>query len=69
MEALKYNNGRASVIQVCKYIWENYENDLRKSDVLFFTWQYRIRWAATQLRKSGEMKSAMLSPRGIWEIA
>ena len=68
IEALKANNGSASLIDVCKYVWENYENELRRSERLFFTWQYDIRWAANRLRKEGIMRAAKLSRRGIWEL-
>jgi len=44
IEALKANKGSASIVEVCKYVWENYENELRRSGDLFFTWQYDIRW-------------------------
>ncbi len=60
--------GQASLITVCKTVWENYKDTLEKSDNLFYTWQYDIRWAATKLRKTGRMKAAEVSPKGIWEI-
>lgn len=69
IEALKAHNGSASLVQVCKYVWEKYENELRRSGDLFFTWQYDIRWAATYLRKEGIMPPTGLSQRGIWELA
>lgn len=69
IEALKANNGRAPIVELCKYIWEKYENELRRSGNLFFTWQFYIRWVATYLRKKGIMRAAELSPRGIWELA
>ena len=68
IEALKANKGSASIVEVCKYVWENYENALRRSGDLFFTWQYDIRWAATQLRKEGIMRAVSSSPKGIWEL-
>jgi hypothetical protein len=67
-EALEANNGSASIVEVCKYVWENYENELRRSGGLFFTWQYDIRWAANRLRKEGIMRAADSSPKGIWEL-
>lgn len=67
-EALEANNGSASIVEVCKYVWENYENELRRSGDLFFTWQYDIRWAAHRLRKEGIMRAADLSPKGVWEL-
>lgn len=66
---LKDIGGRGSIIEVCKYIWDHYQNDLLRSGDLFYTWQYDVRWAATELRKSGRMKNANISPVGIWEIA
>ena len=68
IEALKAHNGSASIVEICKYVWKNYENELRRSGDLFFTWQYDIRWAADQLRKEGIMRAADLSPKGIWEL-
>lgn len=68
IEALKAKDGRASIVQVCQYVWDKYEKALRESGDLFFTWQYDIRWAADQLRNAGVMKSADLSPKGIWEL-
>ena len=67
-EALEANNGSASIVEVCKYVWEKYENELRRSDDLFYTWQYDIRWAATQLRKKGIIRAVDLSSKGIWEL-
>ena len=67
-EALEANNGSAPIVRVCEYVWEKYENELRRSGDLFFTWQYDIRWAATRLRKEGIMRAADLSPKGIWEL-
>ncbi len=69
IEALRANNGSASTVEVCKYVWNNYENELRRSGDLFFTWQYDIRWVATQLRKKGVLRAAESSPSGIWELA
>ena len=68
IEALKANNGRASIVEVCKYVWEKYENALRRSGNLFFTWQFDIRWVANRLRREGVMRPVQLSPRGIWEL-
>jgi len=68
LEALRSNAGSLSIVDVCKFVWNNYESSLRSSGDLFFTWQYDIRWAATELRKEGKMKSADLSPNGIWEL-
>jgi len=28
IEALRANSGSASIVEVCKYMWNNYENEL-----------------------------------------
>ena len=69
VEALRANNGRASIVEVCTFVWQNNQDELRGSKDLFFTWQYDIRWAANRLRKESIMRRADSSPRGIWELA
>ncbi|GAA0298360.1 hypothetical protein GCM10009128_16470 [Psychrosphaera haliotis] len=67
--ALKHHGGRARLIDVAKYIWKHYESDLRASGDLFYKWQYDMRWAANQLRRTGIMESTDVSPTGVWELA
>lgn len=38
-EALTFHGGRASLVEICKYVWENYENKLCSSGDLFYIWQ------------------------------
>jgi uncharacterized protein YutD len=64
IEALK-----AQVIEVCKYIWDNYEHELRGSGNVLYTWQYDVRWAAQQLREDGFLKRIDGSRAKFWEIA
>ncbi|AEH45230.1 hypothetical protein Thein_1364 [Thermodesulfatator indicus DSM 15286] len=68
VEALRANGKSARIVDVCKYIWDKYEDELRASGNLFYTWQYDVRWAATELRKTGIMKAANMSPQGVWEL-
>ncbi len=56
---------RATVVQVCKYIWQHYEQQLRDSGDFFYTWQYDVRWAADTLRKRGLIK---LARNRTWEL-
>lgn len=67
-EAIKHLGGQATIIDACKYIWAHYEQELRSSGDLFYKWQYDIRWAAIELRRTKRMKPADQSPRGVWEI-
>ena len=68
VEALEASGKSATIVDVCKYIWDKYEDELRASGNLFYTWQYDVRWAATDLRKTGRMKPASISPQGVWEL-
>jgi hypothetical protein len=49
-------------------LWKKHEPELRKSGDLFYTWQYGMRWAATELRKQEIMVLADSSERGKWEL-
>lgn len=69
--------GRAKMMDIFKSFWAKYKNVLNENDDIFYTWNYDIRWAATQLRKEKRMKPAKTientygapeSPKGIWEI-
>ena len=68
-DALMKLGGSAPLVEVAKQIWPAHENDLRSAGDLFYTWQYDMRWAANRLRVQGIMKSAEISPFGIWELA
>jgi hypothetical protein len=68
LEALKDSGGSARRVEVFRLVWKNHEHDLRSSGDLMYTWQYDINWAATQLRHDGLLKSADVSPRGVWEL-
>lgn len=65
---LKSMEGKGTILEICKEFWAEYEVDLKESGDLFYTWQYDIRWAATELRKSKRMKAAELSKKGTWEL-
>jgi len=67
-KTLKMLGGKATLLEICKAFWGSHENELRNSGDLFYTWQYDIRWAATDLRKTGRMVAAQSSSQGVWEI-
>jgi hypothetical protein len=64
--AIRSKGGSASLIEVAKYVWENYKSDLQRSGDMFFKWQYEVRWAATALRKEGKLMPA--DHTGIWRL-
>ena len=67
-EALQNLNGKGRIIDVAKYIWKHYENKLRASGDMFYTWQYDMRWAATKLRESKKILPAEKSQKGVWQL-
>ncbi len=69
VEALRKNGSKGTIVQVSKYIWDNYEQELRDSGDIFYTWQYEVRWAAKKLRDKGIMKPVTESPKRVWELA
>ena len=68
VEALKASGGGASIVDICKHVWDAHEGELRQSGDLFYTWQYDIRWAATRLREAGVLLPAESSPKGVWQL-
>lgn len=67
-QCLKELGGEANIVAVCRYFWEHYEEELQNSGDLLYTWQYDIRWAATELRKRKIMLDAKESPKGVWQL-
>ncbi|MDK4704633.1 hypothetical protein PH562_20435 [Rhizobium sp. CNPSo 4062] len=67
VDALRSNKGSASILYVAQHIWENHEKDLAGSP-LFYSWQYDMRWAATELRKKGLLVAAGDDRRGKWTL-
>jgi len=74
---IKDLGGSATMMDIFKKFWVLHGKDLNEKDDIFYTWNYDIRWAATELRKQGRMKPARsrenmhganASPTGIWEI-
>ena len=69
VEALSEHRGSATIVDVCRSVWGRHEQELRALGDPFFTWQYDIRWAAHRLRLKKVLRSASLSPSGVWELA
>jgi hypothetical protein len=69
VEALGDLDGKGTIVQICRHVWERHEDDLRHSGDLFYTWQYDIRWAAQRLRDQLVLVPAAQTPRGVWHLA
>ena len=68
LDALQSLGGSASILDICKSIWERHSTDIQATDDLFYQWQYEIRWAGDLLRREGVLRPAKSSPRGIWKL-
>ena len=68
ISALKMYNGKAWPKDVAKYIWLNYEEQIRNSGSLLWTWQYDARWAAQSLRNEGILKPVNRRTDLPWEL-
>ncbi len=64
-EALSGVGGRGRIPDLCRYIYEHHEHELRASGDLFYTWQYDVRWAGHKLRDAGKM---IHEPKGVWRL-
>jgi len=68
VEALNSLGGQGTIVEICRAVWSSHESELRSTETLFFTWQYQVRWLATELRKDGVIRPAKVSPRGVWQL-
>ena len=64
-KAIKAYGGSATIVEVCKYIWDNYNDELSQSGDLFFTWQYDVRQAAQYLR---DKNKSYIKEKGVWAL-
>jgi len=69
VEAIENCGGTATILDVCKDVWENHGEEIEASGDMFYKWQYEIRWAGDILRKDGILKPATKSPKGKWELS
>ena len=69
IEALEAHGGSASIVQICKHIWQQHKSELEASGDLFYTWQYDMRWAGDKLRKERVLEQKRLGDRGPWRLA
>lgn len=68
LKALRSLEGRGWPKDVSKYIWEHYEERLKESGDLLYTWQYDVRWAAQKLRDTGKLKPVHGRRNLPWEL-
>ncbi len=69
IENLKKLGGKSHFVPICRLVWGNHENWIRRSENMLFIWQYELGWAATRLRKKGIMLPDSGLKDGTWELA
>ena len=70
IKTLEDLGGSSKILPICRHAWTKYlSNQISPEDDLFYTWQYRIRWEARDLRKAKIMNSIDDSPYGIWQLS
>jgi len=67
-EAVSESGGKSTIANVAKAIWTKHEGELRRSGDLFYTWQYDMRWAAQELRRTGKFASIAASEKRHWQL-
>ncbi|WP_370581059.1 hypothetical protein [Snodgrassella alvi] len=65
---MKYLGGSGWPKDVSKYIWDKYEQELKASGSMLYTWQYDLRWAAQQLRNEKKLKPVHKRRDLPWEL-
>jgi hypothetical protein len=71
VEALKAHGGLAHPIDVAKFMWVNYQDELQGAGDLFYTWQHEVQWALDDLQREGRVlpKSKGKGHKGPWRLA
>jgi hypothetical protein len=68
VEAIKKLGPKATFVNINKYVWDNYENDLRNSGDLFYVWHHTMASARTKLNSSGRGGFVKQNGTTVWEI-
>ena len=68
LEAIAAKGGEATVVEVCRHVWDTHEAELRSAGDLFYTWQYDIRWAAQNLRNTGQLAPTARGRAAKWSF-
>lgn len=68
VEAVIAHGGRAHPIDVAKYIWMNYQDELQGAGDLFYTWQHEVLWALDDLRREGRLLPNSRGRKGPWRL-
>ena len=68
IEALRNLGGKALIIDIAEQIWLHHKDELERDQSLFFTWQYRMRWAAKQLVDKRILRKEKHGPSSVWVL-
>lgn len=68
VEALRKLKGKALIVDVAEQIWKLHQQELEGDRTLFFTWQYRMRWAAKQLVDKQILRKEKHGAQSVWVL-
>ncbi len=68
VEALQALGDEGRIVEICKYIWDHHESDLRASGDLLYTWQYDVRWAGQVLRNRKVLRAVDGNRSKPWKL-
>jgi len=68
VEALRKLGGKGQIVDVAEEIWLRHQAELERDRTLFFTWQYRMRWAAKQLVDKRILRKERRGAGSVWVL-
>jgi len=68
VEALRKLGGKALIVDVAEHIWKHHKDELERDRILFFTWQYRMRWSAKQLVDKRFLRKEKRGANSVWVL-
>ena len=68
IDALKATNKPTLIVDVSKFIWNKYYDELKANDELFFKWQYQLRWAKDHLKSCGILATKKQGVYSLWYL-
>lgn len=68
LEAVECQSDLPGYVEIAKYIWLNYEEQLRVSGNKFYTWQADLRWLCTRLVKEDKLVRLKDGNRSVYSV-
>lgn len=60
--------GEATAVEAVACFWTRYDEELRESGNLYYTWEFDLEKAVKDLRRDHRMMEAFYSPEDVWAL-